>query len=147
MGQSDPEGDYYDDNCCPCFQTKTKIIYRDRILFRDRQDGKVIKLSKDLMGVANELTGTDLKSNSSETTSEWNNSNPDHFEITIRYENVEAKFKVKKKYNVSKVISKFIEHEKPEKAKGILLRDGSALNGTDILEELGISENETLELI
>ena len=86
------------------------------------------------------------KSDSSKT-SDWNDFNPDHFEINIQCGDKVTKFKVKKKYTVSKVITKFIEYEKPEKIEGKLLREGIPLNATDIIEALDILDNETLDLI
>ena len=144
MGSDFPKADICK-NCCSWFEPN--IIYRDRIVFRDRQTGEIKKLSNDLKGGTEESISIDSKSNLSETTSEWNNSNLEHFEINILCGNIEAKFKVKKKYTISKVINRFIEYEKPKKVKGTLMRKGLALYGSDIIGELGISENETLELI
>ena len=89
-----------------------------------------------------------LSNSDSSKTSGWDDSNPDHFEINIRCGHKVTKFKVKKKYTASKAITKFIEYAKPqEKLEGKLLREGTPLNATDILGELGKLENETLELI
>ena len=76
----------------------------------------------------------------------WDNFNPEHFEINIRCGDKVTKFKKKKKYIVSKVITKFIEYEKPEKIEGKLLREGIPLNATDIIEALDILDNEILDL-
>ena len=88
----------------------------------------------------------DLNSDSSKSSS-FNSSKEDHFEINIRYGHKKIKFKVKKKYTVSKVITKFIELEKPQKVQGRLLQEGEPLEFTKTLGELGISENDTLDIV
>ncbi len=113
----------------------------------EENNSQISNLRENLTGVttANSLK---LQNSYSSKTSGWDDSNPDHFEINIRCGHKVTKFKVKKKYTASKVITKFIEYAKPqEKLEGKLLREGTPLNATDILGELGKLENETLELI
>ena len=134
--------------CCDDKEEKPKLdnlvepIINDSPV--DEKKIQIFKLRNNLSGVTNSLNPP--SSNSSKT-SEWNNFNPDHLEINIRYGHKEIKFKVKKKYTVSKVITKFIEYEKPEKIEGKLLREDVPLNATDIIGTLDLLENETLDLI
>ena len=89
----------------------------------------------------------DGEKNDSSKSSSFNSSNEDHFEINIRYDHQEIKLKVKKKYTVSKVITKFIDLEKPKEVQGRLLLEGDPLEFTKTLGELGISENDTLDIV
>ena len=59
---------------------------------------------------------------------------------------IEKKNSKKKKYTISKVITKYIEMENPEKVEGRLLKEGMTLDFIKTLGELGISENDTLDL-
>ena len=113
---------------------------------RNRKKNEIDKLSNNLTGVTKEYTANDLNSDSSKSSS-FNSSNEDHFEINIRYDHQEIKFKVKKKYTVSKVITKFIDLEKPKEVQGRLLLEGDPLEFTKTLGELGISENDTLDIV
>ena len=113
----------------------------------EENNSQISNLRENLTGVTKANSLEPPNSDSSKT-SGWDDSNPDHFEINIRCGHQVTKFKVKKKYTASKVITKFIEYAKPqEKLEGKLLREGTPLNATDILGELGKLENETLELI
>ena len=140
------------ENCCGN-GNKGKISISDDqfepIIFEPNTRRAITQISKlrdNLTGVTRENSLNPPKSDSSKT-SDWDNFNPDHFEINIRCGDKVTKFKVKKKYTVSKVITKFIEYEKPEKIEGKLLHEGIPLNATDIIRELDILDNETLDLI
>ena len=140
------------ENCCGN-GNKGKISISDDqfepIIFEPNTRRAITQISKlrdNLTGVTRENSLNPPKSDSSKT-SDWDNFNPDHFEINIRCGDKVTKFKVKKKYTVSKVITKFIEYEKPEKIEGKLLHEGIPLNATDIIGELDILDNETLDLI
>jgi hypothetical protein len=120
------------------------ILY---FICNEKNNEQISNLRDNLTGVTTKISIKAPSSDSSKT-SDWNYFNPEHFEINIRCGHKETKFKVKKKYTVSKVITKFIDNEKPdEKLEGKLLREGMPLKATDILGELGILENETLDLI
>ena len=143
------------DICENCFRNspKRKNFYIRRrtepIIFEPNTRRAITQISKlrdNLTGVTRENSLNPPKSDSSKT-SDWDNFNPEHFEINIRCGDKVTKFKVKKKYTVSKVITKFIEYEKPEKIEGKLLHEGIPLNATDIIRELDILDNETLDLI
>ena len=140
------------ENCCGN-GNKGKISISDDqfepIIFEPNTRRAITQISKlrdNLTGVTRENSLNPPKSDSSKT-SDWDNFNPDHFEINIRCGDKVTKFKVKKKYTVSKVITKFIEYEKSEKIEGKLLHEGIPLNATDIIGELDILDNETLDLI
>ena len=139
------------ENCCGN-GSKGKISISDDqfepIIFEPNTRRAITQISKlrdNLTGVTRENSLNPPKSDSSKT-SDWDNFNPDHFEINIRCGDKVTKFKVKKKYTVSKVITKFIEYEKPEKIEGKLLREGIPLNATDKIEALDILDNEILDL-
>ena len=83
----------------------------------------------------------------SSKSSSFNSSNENHFKIIIRYGHKDIIFEVKKKYAVSKVITKFIELEKPQEVQGQLLQEGVPLKLTKTLEELNISENDILDIV
>ena len=140
------------ENCCGNGSKGKNSISDDQfepIIFEPNTRRAITQISKlrdNLTGVTRENSLNPPKSDSSKT-SDWDNFNPDHFEINIRCGDKVTKFKVKKKYTVSKVITKFIEYEKPEKIEGKLLHEGIPLNATDIIGELDILDNETLDLI
>ena len=89
----------------------------------------------------------DGEKNDSSKSSSFNSSNENHFKIIIRYGHQEIIFEVKKKYTVSKVITKFIELEKSQEVQGQLLQEGVPLKFTKTLEELNISENDILDIV
>ena len=135
---------------CPQFfqkddreQNKTIIIDAQN---NEENNLQVSNLRDNITGITRENSLKPPNSDSSKT-SDWNDFNPDHFEINIQCGDKVTKFKVKKKYTVSKVITKFIEYEKPEKIEGKLLHEGIPLNATDIIGELDVLDNETLDLI
>ena len=119
--------------------SKIKVI-------KKKEKNEIDDLADNLTGVTKEYSANELNSDSSKTSS-FNSSNEDHFEIIIRYGHQEKKFKVKKKYTVSKVITKFIDLEKPKEVQGRLMLEGVPLEFTKTLGELGISENDTLDLV
>ena len=140
-------------NCCLCKpKVETKVEYVEKIVYKDRpkyekKDYDYDNLSKGLSGVTKEFTDEPSSASSeSSDTSRWTGANPNHFEIFIWCGPKRRKLKVKQKYSVSKVINKFIELEKPD-VEGKLLRDGKPLKPKDTLKELGISAEETLDLI
>ena len=93
------------DCCKDCFQNGDdigKISMSDNriepIIYapNDEENNEQIPdLRDNLAGVTRENSLKDLNSDSSKT-SDWNDSNPEHFEINIRYGHKETKFKVKK---------------------------------------------------
>ena len=111
---------------------------------KEQKNEKITDLVDNLTGLTKEYSPKTLSSKSQ--TSSWIDSNHDHFEINIRYCHREKKLKVKKKYTISKVITKYIELENPEKVEGRLLKEGMTLDFIKTLGELGISENDTLDL-
>ena len=111
-----------------------------------RKKNEIDKLSNNLTGITKVYTANDLNLDSSKSSS-FNSSNENHFKIIIRYGNQEIIFEVKKKYTVSKVITKFIELEKPQEVQGQLLQEGVPLKLTKTLEELNISENDILDIV
>ena len=115
-------------------------------VIKKTEKNEIDNLADNLTGVTKEYSSNELNSDSSKTSS-FNSSNEDHFEIIIRYGHQEKKFKVKKKYTVSKVITKFIDLEKPKEVQGRLLLEGDPLEFTKTLGELGISENDTLDIV
>ena len=140
------------ENCCGN-GNKGKISISDDqfepIIFEPNTRRAITQISKlrdNLTGVTRENSLNPPKSDSSKT-SDWDNFNPEHFEINIRCGDKVTKFKVKKKYTVSKVITKFIELEKPQKVQGRLLQEGEPLEFTKTLGELGISENDILDIV
>jgi len=124
-----------------------KIIYQEKIVYKDNPKNEKENyhdLKDNLSGKTHQFTDD---SESSET-SVWSDTNPNHFEIFIICGNKKTKFKVKKKYSVSKVITKFLELENPQQdIEGKLMRKGSPLKPKNTLEELGISKDETLYLV
>ena len=110
----------------------------------EQKNEKITDLVDNLTGLTKEYSPKTLSSKSQ--TSSWIDSNHYHFEINIRYCHREKKLKVKKKYTISKVITKYIELENPEKVEGRLLKEGMTLDFIKTLGELGISENDTLDL-
>ena len=140
------------ENCCGNGNKGKNSISDDQfepIIFEPNTRRAITQISKlrdNLTGVTRENSLNPPKSDSSKT-SDWDNFNPAHFEINIRCGDKVTKFKVKKKYTISKVITKFIEYEKPEKIEGKLLHEGIPLNATDIIGKLDILDNETLDLI
>ena len=112
----------------------------------EEKKNEIDKLSNNLTGITKVYTTNDLNLDSSKSSS-FNSSNENHFKIIIRYGNQEIIFEVKKKYTVSKVITKFIELEKPQEVQGQLLQEGVPLKLTKTLGELGISENDTLDIV
>ena len=138
----------YLENCC-CDEDGNDWAFKVGPIVNDPKDEEKKekdKLSNNSTGVAKEYSERDLDSDISKTSS-FNSSNEDHFEINIRYGHQEIKFKVKKKYTVSKVITKFIEAENPQDVQGRLMQEGVPLKFTKTLGELGISENDTLDLV
>ena len=135
--EEDDEKNVVEDGC------DFKNIYYPREI---EKKNEIDKLTNNLTGVTKEYTAKDLNPDSSKSSS-FNSSNEDHFEINIRYDHQEIKLKVKKKYTVSKVITKFIELEKPKEVQGRLLLEGDPLEFTKTLGELGISENDTLDIV
>ena len=131
-----------------CTKDKKGNIDEDLIyaIEEEKEKNEIDKLSNNLTGITKVYTANDLNSDSSKSSS-FNSSNEDHFKIIIRYCHQEIKFKVKKKYTVSKVITKFIELEKPQEVQGQLLQEGVPLKLTKTLGELGISENDTLDIV
>ena len=112
----------------------------------EEKKNEIDKLSNNLTGITKVYTTNDLNLDSSKSSS-FNSSNENHFKIIIRYGQQEIIFEVKKKYTVSKVITKFIELEKPQEVQGQLLQEGVPLKLTKTLGELGISENDTLDIV
>ncbi len=134
-------------NCCLC---KPKVIYQDRYIDRIIYSNKPENKKEKYDDLFDNLSGRTKDSESSDTseTSEWLDTNPNHFEIFILCGNKKTKLKVKKKYSISKVITKFLELEKVnEEIEGKLMREGCPLKPNNTLGELGISKNETLCLV
>ena len=128
---------------------KEKKVYVDRPVYINSPENEkenYINLLDNLSAKSNQYP--ENSDNSSETTSTWNGNNPDHFEINIQCgDKPPTKLKVKKKYSVGKVIDKFNDIEKPQEKLGRLKLGDSELNPLRTLGELGISEDEILELI
>ena len=136
-------------NCDECFKGDEPVQNKIRIMYpivEEKEKNEIDKLSNNLTGITKVYTANDLNSDSSKSSS-FNSSNENHFKIIIRYGNQEIIFEVKKKYTVSKVITKFIELEKPQEVQGQLLQEGVPLKLTKTLGELGISENDTLDIV
>ena len=120
----------------------TKMNVKDSFITQDGNSDKETRknLPKDY-----------LPSNPTSITSSWNLENPAHFEINIQFRHQTKKIKVKKKYKLIKIANKFIESE--SKSENISFDKvqfsyhGKILNLGKTLEELGISQDDTLELI
>ena len=138
------------DICENCFEIRKKEKIDLKVspfkVIKTKEKNEIDNLAENLTGVTKEYSANELNSDSSKTSS-FNSSNEDHFEIIIRYGHQEKKFKVKKKYTVSKVITKFIDLEKPQEVQGRLMLEGVPLELIKTLGELGISENDTLDLV
>ena len=155
--------------CCPCCPLKDDNDI-DRIMLKPEPPKKYKKKKektkievKDSYKIEDEnlenetnlesINGSLIinSSSSSTITSSWNQENPNHIEINIQFRHQTKKIKVKKKYKLIKIATKFIESE--SKSENISFEKvqfsyhGEILNLGKTLEELGISQDDTLELI